>query len=226
MADSKEKLDITNLEEMMRRNMPMLDVPESLSAEAVARHLEENTKIRRTPLYIFVRTAVAAVLTMAIGIGAVYTVKMTHRKETREDSSVPEAEYYTADGEYSKTEDNSRQDYDVLDGSGQKEGEPADTSEEAFNYSADVSETVTIHLRTGEESTTSTDLSYTDSMKLSRSPEETEQSSDTEICSAEVINNSSGTAEIHVKGLSEGYMVLVLSDGEDVILNVEITVTD
>ena len=60
---------------MIRRNLPVMDVPQSLSADAVAAYLESNKKIKRTPLYIIVRTAVAAVLTMAVGIGAIYAVR-------------------------------------------------------------------------------------------------------------------------------------------------------
>ena len=63
MTESKEKLDNTAVEELMRRNMPVLDVPQTLSPDSVAAYLESSRKIRNTPVFIIVRTAVAAVLT-------------------------------------------------------------------------------------------------------------------------------------------------------------------
>ena len=87
MAQERE-LRIEEMEEQLRREMPLLDVPETLSAQNVAAALREKKAPRKTPIYVWVRSAVAAVLVLAVGIGALKAAGIFGRKK---EAMAPEA---------------------------------------------------------------------------------------------------------------------------------------
>ncbi len=64
------QLDTAQTEDRLKEALPVLSAPESLNAENVARALSGVKKARRIPLGKYVGAAVAAVLVLAIGIGA------------------------------------------------------------------------------------------------------------------------------------------------------------
>ncbi|MBP0968946.1 MAG: hypothetical protein J5744_02255 [Oscillospiraceae bacterium] len=70
MADNRDN-GYEGIEERLRSSMPLLEVPESLSASSVAQRLKAGSTRKRTPIYVYVRAAVAACLVFAIGFGAV-----------------------------------------------------------------------------------------------------------------------------------------------------------
>ena len=80
MAQERD-LRIEEMEEQFRREMPLLDVPETLSAQNVAAALREKKAPRKTPIYVWVRSAVAAALALAVGIGALKAAGIFGRKK-------------------------------------------------------------------------------------------------------------------------------------------------
>ena len=223
MAESREKLDMTEIEDMLRRGMPLLDAPESLSAEAVARHLEEKGERRRTPVYIFVRTAVAAALTLAIGLGVVYTIGQTHKKEAVDESMAQEA--YSADGQY-KAEDAYPADLDDLGRDSWEETEPEEAPDFSYNSGADTENTVELTLSPGGDAVVLTDIAYSDLLVVRPSAEETEESRGSAVCESEIRKGDSEMTELYVQAVSAGKTVLEIRDADGVLMTIEITVTD
>ena len=78
MAQTQD-LRIEELEERLRREMPLLDVPETLSAQNIAAALRDRKSPRKTPIYIWVRSAVAAALVLAVGFGALKAASTLRR---------------------------------------------------------------------------------------------------------------------------------------------------
>lgn len=67
MADNNRSAT-EEMEELLRREMPLLEVPGTLSAASVAERLKDSTPRRKTPIYVYVRAAAAAVLVLAVGL--------------------------------------------------------------------------------------------------------------------------------------------------------------
>ncbi|MBQ5342055.1 MAG: hypothetical protein J6Z24_01145, partial [Oscillospiraceae bacterium] len=104
MAQERE-LRIEEMEEQLRREMPLLDVPETLSTQNVAAALREKKAPRKTPIYVWVRSAVAAALVLAVGIGALKAAGIFGRKkgamapETMKEEAGGSAYYNADDGD-------------------------------------------------------------------------------------------------------------------------------
>ena len=230
MTESKEKLDNTAVEEMMRRNMPLLDVPQTLSAESVAAYLERNRKKRNTPVYIVVRTAVAAVLTMAIGIGAIYAVRGGSRKGSVEEAKdiFMETDGYPSEESFSYSTETKPSDIsESKDGgsgtNGSNEGSVQDGTE---HFDADKERMFFVQMKTGEERIIDTDIEYSETLEIRMAYDANENAGETETCLINIRESTLGTAEIYIMALAEGDISFELLNGEDPVIMADITVTE
>ena len=99
------QLDTAGTEDRLKEALPVLSAPESLSAENVARALSGAKKARRIPLGKYVSAAVAAVLVLVIGIGAVSGGLLNRKKETAPDMVMPGDPAKDPSGGYELNED-------------------------------------------------------------------------------------------------------------------------
>ncbi|MBQ3413209.1 MAG: hypothetical protein IJG67_09265 [Oscillospiraceae bacterium] len=230
MTESKEKLDNTAVEEMMRRNMPVLDVPQSLSPETVAANLESSRKIRNTPIYIIVRTAVAAVLTMAVGIGAIYVVRGgTGKGRAKEASDIfMETDGYPSEESFSYSTETKPSDVsESKDGGLSTNGsyeEPVQDGTEHFD--ADKERVFSVQMATGEERIIDTDIAYSEALEIRMAYDANENARETETCLINIRESTLGTAEIYIMALEEGDISFELLNGEDPVMMADITVTE
>lgn len=229
MTESKEKLDNTAVEEMMRRNMPVLDVPQTLSPDSVAAYLESSKKIRNTPIYIMVRTAVAAVLTMAVGIGAIYAVRSGNRKGSAKEASdvFMETDGYPSEEPVYSTEvkpsDMSKSRDDELNTNGSYEESAQDGTEQ---FDTDKGREFSVQMATGEERIMDTDIAYSEALEIRMAYDANENAGETETCLIIIRNSTLGTAEIYIMALAEGNVSFELLNGEDPVMMADITVTE
>ncbi len=229
MTESKEKLDNTAVEEMMRRNMPVLDAPQTLSPDSVAAYLESNRKIRNTPIYIIVRTAVAAVLTMAVGIGAIYAVRGGSRKGSAKEAndSFLETDGYPSEEPVYSTElkpsDMSESRDDELNTNGSYEESAQDGTEQ---FDTDKEREFSVQMATGEERIIDTDIAYSEALEIRMVYDANENAGETETCLINIRKSALGTAEIYIMALAEGNVSFELLNGEDPVMMADITVTE
>ena len=230
MTESKEKLDNTAVEELMRRNMPVLDVPQTLSPDSVAAYLESSRKIRNTPVFIIVRTAVAAVLTMAVGIGAIYAVRGGSRKgsakEEANDIFMETDGYPSEEPVYStelKPSDMSESKDGGLSTNGSYEESVQDGTEQ---FDADKEREFSVQMATGEERIIDTDIAYSEALEIRMAYDANENARETETCLINIRESTLGTAEIYIMALAEGNVSFELLNGEDPVMMADITVTE
>lgn len=230
MTESKEKLDNTAVEEMIRRNMPVLDVPQTLSPDSVAAYLESSRKIRNTPIYIIVRTAVAAVLTMAVGIGAIYAVRGRSRKDSAKEEAndiFMETDGYPSEEPVYSTElkpsDMSESRDDELNTNGSYEESAQDGTEQ---FDTDKGREFSVQMATGEERIIDTDIAYSEALEIRMAYDANENAGETETCLIIIRNSTLGTAEIYIMALAEGNVSFELLNGEDPVMMADITVTE
>ena len=231
MTESKEKLDNTAVEELMRRNMPVLDVPQTLSPDSVAAYLESSRKIRNTPVYIIVRTAVAAVLTMAVGIGAIYAVRGGSRKGSAKEEAndiFMETDGYPSEESYSYSTETKPSDVsESKDGgsgtNGSYEESALDGTEQ---FDADKEREFSVQMATGEERIIDTDIAYSEALEIRMAYDANENAGETETCLIDIRKSTFGTAEIYIMALAEGNVSFELLNGEDPVMMADITVTE
>ena len=230
MTESKEKLDNNAVEEMIRRNMPVLDVPQTLSPDSVAAYLESSRKIRNTPIYIIVRTAVAAVLTMAVGIGAIYAVRgrsgKDSAKEEANDIFMETDGYPSEESVYStelKPSDMSESRDDELNTNGSYEESAQDGTEQ---FDTGKEREFSVQMATGEERIIDTDIAYSEALEIRMAYDANENAGETETCLIDIRKSTFGTAEIYIMALAEGNVSFELLNGEDPVMMADITVTE
>lgn len=213
-------LRIEEMEEQLRRKMPLLDVPESLSSQNVAAALREKKAPRKTPIYVWVRSAVAAALVLAVGIGALKAAGIFGRKKeamapgTMKEEVGGSAYYYADDGD--------------TDGYGYYPEESAvpsyasnDNKNEAVAEAADI-----YILAPGETAVIGTGVSFDGTaMKCYRS-DETDAGSTDDICEVKLVEDEYGDAELELSAVSPGNLTVELIRDGETEYRIDITVTD
>ena len=218
MAQERD-LRIEEMEEQLRREMPLLDVPETLSAQNVAAALREKKAPRKTPIYVWVRSAVAAALVLAVGIGALKAAGIFGRKkeamapETMKEEAGGSANYYADDGD--------------TDGYGYYPEESAVPSYAYNNKNDAVAEAADFYiLAPGETAVIGTGVSFEGTVMKYYRTDETDAGSTDDICEVKLVKDEYGDAELELSAVSPGSLsVELIRDGETEY-RIDITVAD
>lgn len=206
------KVALTNMEERLRIAIPLIDTPESLSPDAVAEKLRESSHERKTPIYVYFRNAVAAVLILAIGFGAVRASSVIFGSGAKKADEGYGAESYDVSE-------------NVIAGEGKKEEGYDDGT--PFSYNAQSSQTnspiVTasedIEITKGESIHLALSAGYDGLVEYPRNGE-------TKVCAAEMSEADDGSTLIRIEGISPGTAdVYLMRDGVAVYI-IRVTVTE
>ena len=216
MAQERE-LRIEEMEEQLRREMPLLDVPETLSAQNVAAALREKKAPRKTPIYVWVRSAVAAVLVLAVGIGALKAAGIFGRKkeamapEAMKEEAGGSAYYYADDG----------------DTDGYYPEESAVPSYAYNNKNDAVAEAAGIYiLAPGETAVIGTGVSFEGTVMKYYRADETDAGSTDDICEVRLVEDEYGDAQLELSAVSPGNLTVELIRDGETEYRVDITVAD
>lgn len=216
MAQERE-LRIEEMEEQLRREMPLLDVPETLSTQNVAAALREKRAPRKTPIYVWVRSAVAAALVLAVGIGVLKAAGIFGRKkgamapETMKEEAGGSAYYYADDG----------------DTDGYYPEESAVPSY-AYNDKNDaVAEAADIYIMApGETAVFGTGVSFDGTVMKYYRADETDAGSADDICKVKLVKDEYGDAQLELSAVSPGNLTVELIRDGETEYRVDITVAD
>ena len=206
------KAAFTEMEERLRRAMPLIDTPESLSRSAVAEKLRERSPERKTPIYVYFRNAVAAVLILAIGFGAV-----------RASSVIFGGGAKKADDGYGSVS------YDVSENATAGEGNKEVVSDDGspFSYSAQSSQTNGAVITASED----VEIMKGESIHLALSAgydglAEDPGSGDAKVCAAEMSEADDGSTLIRIDGVSPGTAEIYLMRDGSAVYIIRVTVTE
>jgi hypothetical protein len=216
MAQERD-LRIEEMEEQLRREMPLLDVPETLSAQNVADALREKKAPRKTPIYVWVRSAVAAALVLAVGIGALKAAGIFGRKkeamapEAMKEEAGGSAYYYADDG----------------DTDGYYPEESAVPSYAYNNKNDAVAEAAGIYiLAPGETAVIGTGVSFEGTVMKYYRADETDAGSTDDICEVRLVEDEYGDAQLELSAVSPGNLTVELIRDGETEYRVDITVAD
>ena len=214
MAQTRE-FTTEDIQEQLRREMPVLDVPEKLSAENVAAVLKQKKNSKKTPIYVWVRSAVAAVAVLAVGFGAIRAAGMLGGKkgEAYNDESFPEESggsyYYAGDGEtdsYSSAE------------------APSFANDAAKEVHSE--ETKVTVLAPGEELVIGTEVPFAGTDIRSEVSYGTVTGNTDDICKVRLIEDDQGQAEIELNAVSAGSISVELIRNGETQYHIDITVAE
>ena len=221
-------LKIEEMEEQLRREMPLLDVPESLSADRVAAVLKEKKTRRKTPVYVWVRSAVAAAVILAIGIGAwsvIGGILGGGKKEAYDENfAVQETE---SESYGSVSEDG----YDGTDSFSQDTNAPVMPSNESAVQSGEPGQEIyykglqMIQIAPGEEIVIDTDIPF-DGTEVECRPQKEETKAAEDICEIRLTETEKGYAAVELKAKSPGQFSLDLVRNAGTEYHLDITVKD
>ncbi|MBP1555245.1 MAG: hypothetical protein J6U30_04140 [Oscillospiraceae bacterium] len=199
MAQERD-LRIEEMEEQLRREMPLLDVPETLSAQNVAAALREKKAPRKTPIYVWVRSAVAAALVLAVGIGALKAAGIFGRKK---EAMAPEAMKEEAGGSaYYNADDGDTDGYYP---------EESAVPSYAYNKNDAVAEAADIYiLAPGETAVIGTGVSFDGAVMKYYRADETDAGSIDDICKVKLVKDEYGDAQLELSAVSPGNLTVEL----------------
>ena len=206
MAQSQD-LRIEELEEQLRREMPLLDVPETLSAQNIAAALRDRKAPRKTPIYIWVRSAVAAALVLAVGFGALKAAGIIGGKkeamapDTMKEEAGGSAYYYADDGDTDSyyPQESSIPSYAYND-----------SKNEAVAEAADV-----YILAPGETAVIGTGVAFDGTVMKYYRADETDAGSIDDICEIKLVEDEYGDAELELSAVSPGTLTVeLIRDGQ------------
>lgn len=205
------KAALTDMEERLRRAMPLIDTPESLSPDAVAEKLRESSHERKTPIYVYFRNAVAAVLILAIGFGAVRASSVIFGSGAKK----AEEEYGSASYDVSEN---------VIAGEGSKEevsddGIPSYNAQSSQTNGAVITASEDIEIMKGESIHLALSAGYDG---LAEDP----GSGDAKVCAAEMSEADDGSTLITIEGFSPGTAEIYLMRDGSAVYIIRVTVTE
>ena len=214
MAQTRE-LTTEEIQERLRREMPVLDVPETLSAENVAAVLKQRKNSKKTPIYVWVRSAVAAAAVLAVGFGAIRAAGMLGGKkgESYSDQFFPEESggsyYYADDGE--------------TDGYSSAEI-PSVANDAAKEVHSE--ETRVMVLDPGEEMVITTEVPFEGTDIRSDVSYGNGTGSTDDTCKVRLIEGDRGQAEIELNAVSAGSISVELIRNGETQYHIDITVAE
>ena len=191
-------------------------MPETLSAQNVAAALREKKTPRRTPIYVWVRSAVAAALVLAVGIGALKAAGIFGRKKgaMAPDTMKEEAggsAYYADDG----------------DTDGYYPEESAVPSYAYNNKNDAVAEAADIYIMApGETAVFGTGVSFDGTVMKYYRADETDAGSVDDICKVKLVKDEYGDAQLELSAVSPGNLTVELIRDGETEYRVDITVAD
>ena len=219
MADLNNR-GTQEIEELLKRELPLLEVPQSLSAAAVAEKLRSTPEIRRTPVFVYVRAAVAAVLVLGIGLWTYVRFVSPDRKNAEakeeaiygygtEDGSsgypVPAPSDIGADG-YS---------YNAADST---DGIPEEDSMKEDGAGAETAIALEgVGMEVGDTLTFGTGISFGGASVGTGSGTE-------DVCSAALVETEDGTADLIIEAIAPGTDEVTVFSGGVQVLHINVIV--
>ena len=216
MAQSQD-LRIEELEEQLRREMPLLDVPETLSAQNIAAALRDRKAPRKTPIYIWVRSAVAAALVLSVGFGALKAAGIIGGKK---EAMAPDFMKEESGGSAYYADDGDTDSYYP-----QESAIPSyaynDNKNEAVAEAADV-----YILAPGETTVIGTGVAFDGTVMKYYRADETDAGSIDDICEVKLVKDEYGDAELELSAVSPGSLTVELIRDGQTEYRADITVAD
>jgi len=211
MAENRDFQENRILEEKLRESMPILEVPERLSARSVAEYLNDGKRKYKTPARVYVRAAVAAVMVFALGAGVFSVVSGRRKKEMYAPMELYDSSYTEEESNESATPDQDvYYSYAVgdMDGYVTEEGVEENKSESGgavIWYAA---------LEEGESYVFSTKVEWAEELKVAVKDHSTESEAVSGVCEVLLMENPEGNMDVKVTGISGGWAeVFVSKDG-------------
>ena len=217
MAQTQD-LRIEELEEQLRREMPLLDVPETLSAQNIAAALRDRKSPRKTPIYIWVRSAVAAALVLAVGFGALKAAGIIGGKK---EAMAPDFMKEEAGGSaYYYTDDGDTDSY-----------YPEESAIPSYAYNDNKNEAVAdaanvYILAPGETAVIGTGVAFDGTVMKYYRADETDTGSIDDICEVKLVKDEYGDAELELSAVSPGSLTVELIRDGQTEYRADITVAD
>ena len=217
MAQTQD-LRIEELEEQLRREMPLLDVPETLSAQNIAAALRDKKAPRKTPIYIWVRSAVAAALVLAVGFGALKAAgiiggkKEAMASDTMKEEAGGSGYYYADDGDTDSYY-------------------PEESAIPSYAYNDNKNEAVAdatgvYILAPGETVVFGTGVAFDGTVMKYYRTDETDAGNIDDICEVKLVKDEYGDAVLELSAVSPGsFTVELIRDGQTEY-RADITVAD
>ena len=216
-----EDMTTNRVEELLKENIVMIDTPESLSAEEVARRISGVRRKSGKSIYIAFRAAAACIL-LVITVGTVLRFWMGGMKGMQKDAQVEEmnTEPSYSYG-FSENSGAGADSYDSAVCSEDAEGDsewPSSTGSEMRDADGRF-EPLVLQVSVGDETVLQLPSDCADDVCVSFSDDTGE-----ELCDAEVIYDTDEGYVLVVRGISSGTCCLHVTDssGLDFVIDVEV----